>query len=297
MHRYLGPSPAEAIAAVRQRGLEWFALAEDVADYVGTLIEGLQIPPGNDTLLLAAVLLRRIAGAFEAVIALAERGMHTEGLATRRAMLEALFVLGAIHNQPALVETYLKNDEHRRRDIFKRIKKLSPKIRAALAPELTPAIVDKSIAELEATAKGTTYLGPEQYAQAAKLHDTYLTDYSFLSEAAHHAAKDLERNVSLGPDGLVNGVYWGPEPDAPAALLSPATEHALVAASAALGMFSLGQPARFVELFQRAEAMFAKLAATRMTSNWSVKRTHNGGPQLLALSSPAAPLRAAYLQR
>ena len=112
-------------------------LAEDVAAYVGSLIESLQIPPGNDTLLLAAVLLRRIAGAFEAVIVLAERGMHTEGLSTRRAMLEALFVLGAIHNQPALVETYLKNDDHRRRDIFKRIKKLSPRIRAALAPERT----------------------------------------------------------------------------------------------------------------------------------------------------------------
>ncbi len=31
--------------------------------------------------------------------------------------------------------------------------------------------------------------------------------------------------------------------------------------------------------------------------NWSVKRTHNGGPQLLAPSRCAAPLCAAYLQR
>jgi Family of unknown function (DUF5677) len=263
MHRYLGPSPAEAIAAIRQQGAEWFALAEDVAAYVGSMIERLQVPPGNDRLLLAAVLLRRIAAAFEAVIVLAERGMHTEGLAMRRALLEALFVLGAIHNQPALVETYMKNDEHRRRDIFKKIKKLSPKIRAALPPELTPDLVDTKIAELESSAKGTAYLGPEQYAQAAKLYDQYLTDYSFLSEATHHAAKDLERNVSLGPDGLVNGVYWGPEPDAPAALLSPATEHTLVATSAALAMFALGQPTQFTELFHRAESMFEAFVAAK----------------------------------
>ena len=263
MNRYLGSSPAEAIADIRRQGAQWFALAEDVATYIGGLIEHLQVPTGNDALLLAALLLRRVAGAFEAVIVLAERGMHTEGLAVRRALLEALFVLGAIHNQPVLVETYMKNDQHRRRDIFKKIKKLNPKIRAALAPELTPDMVDRNIAELESAAKGTTYLGPEQYAQAAKLYDQYLTDYSFLSEATHHAAKDLERNVSLGSDGLVNGVYWGPEPNAPATLLSPATEHALVAASAALGMFGLGQPSEFTELFRRAEQMFEQIKAAK----------------------------------
>ena len=263
MHRYLGSSPAENIAAIRQHGAQWFALAEDVATYVGGLIERLNIPAGNDTLLLAAVLLRRVAGAFEAVIVLAERGMHTEGLAVRRALLEALFVLGAIHNQPALVETYMKNDQHRRHAIFKKIKKLNPKIRAALAPELTPDLVDQNIAELGSTVKGTTYLGPEQYAQAAKLYDQYLTDYSFLSEATHHAAKDLERNVSLGSDGLVNGVHWGPEPNTPATLLSPATEHALVAASAALGMFGLGQPSEFTDLFRRAEKMFQEFMAAK----------------------------------
>jgi hypothetical protein len=31
--------------------------------------------------------------------------------------------------------------------------------------------------------------------------------------------------------------------------------------------------------------------------NWAVNGTHNGGPQLLASVTPAAPLRAPYLQR
>lgn len=178
MRRYLGTDPASEIARVRAREPDWFALADEVASYAGELIFHLKVPRGNELLLLSAVLYRRIAGSFEAVIALAERGMHTDGLATRRSLLEALFVLGAIHNQPALVQVHLLMDTHRRRDIFKNIKKLSPKLKNALPPELTPEIVDKTVAELELDAKGISHFGPEQYAQAAKLHDTYLTDYS-----------------------------------------------------------------------------------------------------------------------
>ena len=69
--------------------------------------------------------------------------------------------------------------------------------------------------------------------------------------------------MSLGSDGLVNGVYWGPEPNTPATLLSPATEHVLLAASAALRMFGLGQPSEFTDLFRRAEKMFEEFTAEK----------------------------------
>ena len=256
MNRYLGPSPELTINQVRQREPDWFNLAEDIASFSGDLIYRLSVPRGDERLLLAALLFRRVAGAFEAVLALAERGMHTEGLSARRALLEALFVLGAICNQPELVHVYLKNDEHRRRDIFKKIKKLSPTLRKALAPELTPTIVDEQLTVLEASAKGATYMGPEQFAQAAKLYDVYLTDYSFLSEAAHHAAKDLERQIAVDQDGDVNGVYWGPESAPPSSLLSPALEHMLVAARATEALFKIGPSERAAQLWRRAEEMF-----------------------------------------
>jgi hypothetical protein len=53
-------------------------------------------------------------------------------------------------------------------------------------------------------------------------------------------------------------------------------------------------------LGQRTRAAVVACGAVRPSngaSNWSVKRTHNGGPQLLAPSWSAAPLCAAYLQR
>jgi len=263
MHRYLGTDPASEIARVRAREPGWFVLADEVASYTGELIFRLKVPRGNEQLLLGAVLYRRIAGSFEAVIALAERGMHTEGLSARRSLLEALFVLGAIRNQPALVQAHLLMDTHRRRDIFKNIKKLSPKLKNALAPKLTSENVDKTVAELESAAKGIPHFGPEQYAQAAKLHDTYLTDYSFLSEAAHHVAKDLERNISVDMEGDVDGLYWGPERDSPSALLFPAIEHALMAVGTTEKMFKLKSLPSFKKLRKQAQQMFEHITSAK----------------------------------
>lgn len=263
MNRFLGPQPELAIRQVRDREPEWFKLAESVASYAGDLIYQLRVPRGEQRLLLGAVLYRRVASAFEAVIMLTERGMHTEGLAARRSMLEVLFVLGAICNQAELVDTYLKNDEHRRRDIYKNIKKMSPTIRKSLTPELTPEVVDKHISELTASTKGSTYMGVEQYAQAAKLHDIYLNDYSFLSEAAHHVARDLERQIAVDSDGDVNGFYWGPDPDLPSALLSPAVEHMLMAARATEALFKIGPSERLGSLWRKAEEMFEQHAGTQ----------------------------------
>ena len=43
----------------------------------------------------------------------AQRGMHTPGIALRRAMLEALFILGAILQRPVLADRFLAADNYR----------------------------------------------------------------------------------------------------------------------------------------------------------------------------------------
>ena len=251
MHRYLGPDPESELARIRGREPEWLALADEVASFSGGLINSLVVPHANMQLFLAAILLRRIVGCLEAVLLLAERGMHTEGLTMRRALLEALFILGAVRNQPSLVETYLAMDNHRRRDIFKNLKKLGAKRIQALAPEFTPEMIDKTIAALEKEAKATSYLGPDRFAQAAKLYDLYLTDYSFLSEAAHHAGKDLERNIATNENNEVDGLYWGPEENPPSDLLYPALDQTLMAASIAMKLFKIAIPAQLKSLVKQ----------------------------------------------
>ena len=106
---------------------------------------------------LSACLYRRVLSAFEGVLLLAERGMHTEGLILRRAMLEALFVLGAIWQQPDLVRTYVQNDQHRRRDIYKNLRQTSPANRRRVSAWITDEELDKTISELTQATKGVTY--------------------------------------------------------------------------------------------------------------------------------------------
>lgn len=137
MNRYLGPDPARMIQQIRERAPEWFTLADDVASFCSDLLPDIEAGVNDGQQVLSAVLFRRGLSAFEAVLLLAERGMHTEGLVRRRSMLEALFVLGAIWRQPDLVRTYVQNDQHRRRDIYKNLRKSSPDSRRGLTAWIT----------------------------------------------------------------------------------------------------------------------------------------------------------------
>lgn len=177
MSRYLGPDPAGMIARVRFRTPGWFGLAEEVAQFCGDLLPRIKANTSDGQQVLSAVLFRRTLSTFEAVVLTAERGMHTEGMVLRRSMLEGLFVLGAIWQQPDLVRTYVQNDQHRRRDIYTNLRKTSPESRRNVSAWITDEELDKQIAELTQATKGVRYLSVEQFSQCAKLHDLYLTDY------------------------------------------------------------------------------------------------------------------------
>lgn len=219
------------------------------------MIQRLHVRRGNVQELLGALLYRRVASGFEAVLALAERGMHTEGLAQRRSMLEALFVLGAIWKRPDLAAKYLLDDEYRRLKIFKNIKQLPLAIQQSLAPELSIESIDEKIAALKKATAGSTPTTIADYAKAAALFGYYLTDYSFASEAAHHVAKDLERQIVLDREGDVDAFYWGPEVEVPSKLLSNAVEFMLMAVAATADLFGVTAPQELETLRKRTDEM------------------------------------------
>ena len=244
MSRYLGLDPASTIARVRSRAPGWFALAEDVAQFCSDLLPQIEANNSDGQQVLSAVLFRRTLSTFEAVILTAERGMHTEGMVLRRSMLEGLFVLGAIWQQPDLVRAYVQTDQHRRRDIYTNLRKTSPESRRNVSAWITDEELDKEIAELTEATKGARYLSVEQFSQCAKLHDLYLTDYSVLSEAAHHAARDLERQVTVDHDEI-ESIIWGPEAEPPFKLLFPATDQMLMATHIISKIFKLDIKEKF----------------------------------------------------
>jgi hypothetical protein len=239
MSRYLGADPTSVIERVRSSAPGWFALSDDVAQFCSNLLPRISPNSRDGQRVLSAVLYRRILSTFEAVIVVAERGMHTEGMVLRRAMLEALFVLGAIWQQPDLVRTYVQNDQHRRRDVYMNLRKTSRESRERVSAWIADHELDEQIAELTKATKGVRYLSVEQFSQAALLHDLYLTDYSMLSAAAHHVARDLERQVTVDATDEIESVLWGPEEEPPSSLLFPATDQMLMATQVVGRLFKL----------------------------------------------------------
>ena len=255
MERYLGSDPAAVVIHFRSRDAKWFVHADAVAAYASSVLHRLEVHRGNVRELLASLLFQRVAAGFEAVLLLAERGMHTQGLVQRRSMLEALFVLGAIWQKPQLAEQYLASDDERVLQIYKKIKRLPAELRVALEPEITPSSLEAKIAELKGKTNGRKPPTVAEYAEAADLLTYYLTDYAFSSEAAHHVAKDLERHIHVDEDGDVNGMGWGPEDVAASELLLNAVEYILMACVATEKLFNLGPSTEFEQLREQTNAL------------------------------------------
>lgn len=255
MNRYLGSDPERMMQQIRERAPGWFLLADDVATFCSDLVPTIQPNINDGQQVLSAVLYRRVLSAFEGVLLLAERGMYTEGLILRRGMLEALFVLGAIWQQPGLVRTYVQNDQHQRRDIYKNLRQTSPESRRRVSAWITDEELDKAISELTQATKGVNYLSVEQFSQAAKLHDKYLTDYCLLSQAAHHVARDLERQVTVDHDEEIESIIWGPEQEPPFKLLFPATDQMLMAAHVISKIYGLDVKEKFAFFSRRSREL------------------------------------------
>ena len=236
-----------AIAAIRGRAREWFALADSVALFSDLLIDRIQPKRDDGQQVLCTLLFRRLLSAYQAVIILAERGMHTEGLIQRRGMLEALFALGAMWQQPTTVQDYIRNDLHRRRDIYKNLLKTSAEMRKTISPLMSETELHRRAEELTKQTKGVTYLSVEEFSQRAKLHDLYLTDYCILSEASHHGPRDIERHIIVGADDDIEELIWGFEPEPPFKLLFLATDQMLKGVSVVDRLFALGMASNITQ--------------------------------------------------
>lgn len=239
MRPFLGQEEATAIKQIRARSLGWFELADDVEVFCDGLLPTISLSPENGQEVLSAALYRRVMSAFVAVLLMAERGLHTEGSVVRRAMLEALFVLGAIREQPDLVRTYALNDLYRRKRIYKNLVTRSRDGQSRVSKWITDEELKRQIAALKTATKGLRHMRPKEYAQEAKLDHLYLTDYCILSEAAHHVGKDLERQLLVDSDDNIAAVIWGPEPVPPVKLLRPAIHQMLMATDAVTKLFKL----------------------------------------------------------
>jgi hypothetical protein len=162
---------------------------------------------------LACVLFARVLTHFEATILLAERGMAPSAKAMLRVLCEAVFNLGACANDPAFHEDLLKDDDFRRARLIEALLELPFEHVPISTTERTELTAEAAKLRADAKAAGNRRLGVASIANKAGLLDYYRLIYVPYSGPVHSSVRDLDSHVEGTPDGRIDALTFGPDPE------------------------------------------------------------------------------------
>ncbi len=177
------------------------------------LLTGTEIGQRDATGAMRALLFGRIISGTDALVALARSGFLTEADVIFRSNLEALFRLAALFEDEAMFLAYLGEDYPRRRKAMHDIRQLLAGMDPRPPGAISEADLDAAIREIDQqTQEFRARHGLERLREvstwdwvvAGKQHDFFHGKYLMHSNAAHHAARDLERRIVPRADG--NGI-------------------------------------------------------------------------------------------
>lgn len=194
-----------------QKQWPWlFALADTFTSEAYELLSGAEIAQRDGRAAMRALLFGRVVSGSEALVALARSGFLTESDVIFRSNLEALFRLAALVEVPEMFLVYLGEDYPRRRKAMDDIRQLL----AHVDPRPPGAVSDDQIEDAvrkidRETKEFRDRHGIEKIREvktwdwvvAGKQFDFFHGKYLMHSNAAHHAARDLERRIIPRADG------------------------------------------------------------------------------------------------
>lgn len=232
---------------------EWFALCKSVNRYCVGITGKLHFHPDNRQEYLIAGLFFKMLSIFEGVYILTERCMVKETKTLLRALLEALFALGAIANDKTVAEQYYLNHFRQKRRVLLKIKKYSSAQRFYQGLDL-----DKRIGELNEIIKqkGIKELTTEDLAKKAGLHDFYLTAYPVFSWTIHSNVIDIAQYITGKSDDYIDEVSWHPEIEGIDELLLTAIECVIIALRSVNKLFNLEADSEIEEYSHRYKALY-----------------------------------------
>lgn len=151
-----------------------------------SILTGLEIHVDSLRQVVVSALLARCLEHYEAVVLLTDRGMLVPAQVALRALIEALFTLGALAKDDTTLDSYVQEDLIQRR-------KLTKKLREVADPRFNKHIDPQLETELEAEIKkvGASELNTKSLAERAGLKDWYLVAYALLTGPAHTKIRDL----------------------------------------------------------------------------------------------------------
>ena len=213
-----------------------FALADDVNDLCHTSM--FELEPHSRVIheMLASTLYLRVVSNYQGTVLLLERGMMSESRVLARAMLEAIFSLVAIGNDPSLAYDYVYEDRNSRLKFLQKFMELHH-------GKLPEGSSETEIQKLEKELKDDIVSNPrkvrttKEWAQEADLLSWYLTAYPLLSMSVHSKVRDLEQYLILDDKGEIKEFKWGPDDTGVEIVLFTIIEGLLISLKSVLGVF------------------------------------------------------------
>lgn len=231
----------------------FWSLACEVNEFSNSFQYSLTIHAGVPPELMGAPLYSRILANYQALLILSKRGMLDQAYIVLRVLVESLFYLAAISNEPEFAIEYVRYEEHQRKATLSKLKRYKES-KDKTDPEIE--ITTRKIQEIEKEIiEGNIKKFPtEQVAHKAGLHDWYDTVYAFSSSFVHTSARSLESHIVLKGEGEeIKELKNEPNIEGIIFPLSTGIEAMFVAISSICKIFCINEPdelSRFAATFR-----------------------------------------------
>lgn len=206
---FLGEEGINVVKQMRGKHAGLFQLVDDVNEFTYVIIQ--QVTYDRESLYecVIACLFAKIIHGFQAVVLLAQYGLESDCIVVLRALLDAMFVFGAIYDDKEFTEQYIRSE-----------KAIQLKLTNAALNNLNDLIFsDEMITRLkerhellkkEIDEEGIKTYSSEQLARKAGLNATYQTAYRILCNETHALPISLESYLDIGPDDDIKFIKLGP---------------------------------------------------------------------------------------
>lgn len=206
---FIGKAIEKWIAKIRSEHVVMFTLLDEISDYGQLTLFNLHPRNKLEQEIYISALYMRILATYQAMILTAERGMVAQAGILSRAMIESLFIMGAISKSLENVRDYVHSDFSTRKASFKKYWKHRRDIPEDYDPEklrIMKAELDSEIEE-----KGIKPIKVREWACRANLEYFYDTVYIVLSNHIHTNVRDLDRHFVMNDRGEIVEFNWGPD--------------------------------------------------------------------------------------
>lgn len=202
----------------RAEHAEVFGIVDALVEQVERYLLAMEIKSDDGLNIVNASLLLRLATGLEAASILASRGYYTEAASQVRGLMEAMVRLAALCKQPSLLDVYIMQDKLNRERILEDTldfrKSWSADVPRNPPDEQITLELDKvkqAIGEYNARAEeALRAIKVFEWAKIGGVEHLIFGHYPILSQAVHHAPRDLERRFVV-EQGDLCGIIVGPE--------------------------------------------------------------------------------------